>query len=285
MARTASKIIDSLHDLRRSKRVIIGLTMIAALGIVAVLAGVLAPQGPFVISAKAQFRPPSLTYPMGTDNLGRNVLVEVIYGIRVSLLIGFVATGTALIIGSLVGAFAGFFGGKIDSLLMRTTELFQVIPRFFFALVIISIFGATVVNLTMTIGLLSWPSIARLIRAEFLTLREREFVEAARSLGASDFSLMFREIFPNASRILIVMSSLEVVQAILIAAGLSFLGLGDPNVMDLGSLTNAAQAFIQRAWWLGFFPGFMIVITTLAMAMIGDGLKEVFELRGSIFEK
>ena len=180
----------------------------------------------------------------------------------------------ALSIGIVVGAVAGYYGGRIDDLLMRVTEIFQVMPRFFLALFVVAIFGANIWGIMFVIGILNWAEIARLLRAEFLTLRERPFVTAARAYGARDLDIIVMEILPNAISPVIVAGSLQVASAILLEAALGFLGVGDPNVMSLGSMLNNAQQYIRQAWWTVTFPGLALCLLTLGIALVSDGLND-----------
>lgn len=250
---------------------LIGLVIVVLLGIFGPL--LLTSVGPFEIVDQT-FLPPSLKHPCGTDDIGRDVFSQLLYGARTSLFIASLATLTSLSIGVAVGVFAGFFGGKTDALLMRITEFFQVIPRFFLALTLIAVFGPTTWNLIVVIGLTSWPRAARLVRAEFLSLKTREFVDAARVLGSSRLNLMFDEILPNATPPIVVNASLEVGNAITLESGLSFLGLGDPYSFSWGRMLGNAQPFLRTAWWMVLFPGFTIALTVLALNFIGDGLND-----------
>ena len=216
---------------------------------------------------------------MGTDDLGRDMLSRFLYGARVSLTVGALAAATSCTIGICVGATAGYFGGWIDQSLMRGAEFVEVIPRFFLALLVVALFGASVLVIIGVIGLLSWPQIARLTRGEFLTLREREYVVAARAIGVGDAALIFGEILPNAAPPLIVMATLQVSMAILLEAGLSFLGLGDPTRPTWGLMLNNAQPFIRTAWWMAFFPGAGIFVTVAALNLVGDGFSDVLNPR------
>jgi peptide/nickel transport system permease protein len=216
---------------------------------------------------------------MGTDHLGRDVFTYILYGARISLQIAFLATVTSVLIGTVVGALAGYYGGYRDEVLMRITELFQVIPRFFLALVAVAIVGPTIRNVIWIIGLTSWPTTARLVRAEFLSLRERPFVEAVRGLGAGDTQIIWGEILPNATPPIVVNSSFEVARAIILEAGLSFLGLGDANVPSWGRILQEAQPYLQRAWWSSFFPGFCIALAVLGLNLVGDGLNDAINPR------
>ncbi|MEQ3625838.1 MAG: ABC transporter permease [Celeribacter sp.] len=225
------------------------------------------------------FGPPSLAHPMGTDDLGRDVFTRFAYGARSSLSVGILAALTASIIGISIGAIAGYSRGIVDIALMRVSELFQVIPRFFLALLVIAIFGSNIMFIILTIGLLGWPEVARITRGEFLSLREREYVMAAQTIGQSKRKIIFSEILPNAMPPLIVAMTMQVSSAILLEAGLSFLGLGDPSNPSWGLMLNEAQQFLTRAWWMAVFPGLGIVITVAALNVFGDHLTDVLNPR------
>jgi peptide/nickel transport system permease protein len=240
--------------------------------IAAVAAPYLAPANPFANVGPA-FQPPSPQYWLGTDDLGRDLLSAVIYGARTSLIVGFSVTILALLLGVLVGMSSGFIGGWGDEALMRLTELFQILPRFFLAIAVIALFGNNLLNLILVLALTSWSGLARIARAEVLSLRERDFVLGARAVGVKPMRILWRHILPNAIQPLLAAAALTVSSAILTEAGLSFLGLGDPNTISWGYLLNNAQPFIRRAWWLPVFPGLAIVITILALSLALDDHK------------
>jgi len=263
---------------RKDKPAVAGLLILAFLVLVGSAASVIAPGDPLRVGEELLV-PPSSKYLMGTDNLGRDVLRWVVHGSRISLLVGFLAAITSTAIGIAVGSISGYYGGKLDDLLMRLTEIFQVIPRFFLAMLIVALFGAAVINVIFVIAIVTWPVTARLVRAEFMTLRETEFVLAARAVGASDRSLIFGDILPNVMPPVIVNGSLQVGAAILLEAGLSFLGLGDPNIASWGMLLNTAQKFLVYSWWVAVFPGIAIFASVLAINLVGDGLNDALNPR------
>lgn len=225
------------------------------------------------------FAPPSWQYLMGTDDLGRDVFSRFAYGARTSLAVGVLAAFTSCVIGITLGAVAGYSQGVVDIVLMRVSELFQVIPRFFLALLVIALFGSNIMFIILTIGLLGWPEVARITRAEFLTLREREYVMASRAVGQTNRSIIFGEILPNAMPPLIVAMTMQVSSAILLEAGLSFLGLGDPSNPSWGLMLNEAQQFLTRAWWMAVFPGLGILVVVAALNVFGDHLTDVLNPR------
>jgi peptide/nickel transport system permease protein len=263
---------------KRNRLAVLGLGITSVFVALSIVASLISPFDPLKMVGQP-FLPPMGSHPMGTDDLGRDIYSGVLYGSRISLIVGFLAAGTSVAIGMLVGGISGFFGGKIDDLLMRITELFMVIPRFFLALILVALFGANVWNIIFVIGILSWPGTARLVRAEFLSLKEREFVEAAKAQGAKNTSLVFEEILPNATPPIIVNGSLEVARAILLEAGLSFLGLGDPKLPSWGVMLSNAQRFIRSAWWMAVFPGFAIFLVVLGLNLVGDGLNDALNPR------
>ena len=257
---------------------VIGLVLVLIFAVCGLLAPWVAPYQPFELVG-SRLVAPSGAHLFGTDNLGRDLFSGVIYGARTSLEVGFISTFLSVAVGVLVGAVAGYYGGLIDDILMRTAEFFQVLPRFFLALVIVALFGTNIWGTVIVIALLSWPEIARLIRSEFLTVRERPFVTAARAYGASDTQIMFREILPNAITSVVVVASLQVPSAIILEAGLSFIGAGDPNVMSWGRMLNSAQQYMRQAWWTAAFPGAAITLMALGLALLADGVNDFLNPR------
>jgi peptide/nickel transport system permease protein len=240
---------------------------------VAVLAPVIAPGDPFSIRGPP-FQPPQFAQPFGSDELGRSIFSEAVWGMRPSLIIGFSAMAIAALVGAVVGGISGYIGGRVDDLLMRITEMAMLLPKTILAIVIAALFGGSLIHIVVIIGGLSWPISARLVRSEFLTVREREFVEAARSIGLSRLKIIFGEILPNASSSLIVASTLIVGNAILTEAGLSFLGVGDQNIMTLGYMLNIGNEYMRYAWWTGVFPGAVLALLVLSTNFIGSGLTD-----------
>lgn len=236
---------------------------------------------PFDVAAKPLVEPNDVN-PMGTDYLGRDVLSGIIYGARPTMFIAITATLCATLIGISIGAVAGFYGGKIDNLLMRVTEFFQVLPPLVFAMVIVAVFTPSFIIVILAIGTTTWPPLARLTRAEFLKIKEREFVVAARAVGARNIRLILRIILPNALPPLIVAITLRVGITIIFEAALSFLGLTDPEVMTWGKMIGLSRDYFLEAWWTVTFPGLAILFTALCIALIGDGLNDAFnpKLRG-----
>ncbi len=256
----------------RCRSAMIGLSIILFILCVAVIGPMVTPD---VQISGNNFMPPFGTAIFGTDDLGRDILAQMTRGAGVSLAIGLSAALVSMIIGTIVGAIAGFYGGLFDDILMRIAEGFQVIPQFFLAILIVALFGPSTEKIILVIAILSWPSTARLTRAEFLKLRSLDFVHASRISGASRFHLIFSEILPNALPPIIVNTSLLVASSILTETSLSFLGLGDPNRVSWGQMLYNAQPFLQTAWWTAVFPGIAILLTVLGFNLLGDGLNDV----------
>ena len=214
--------------------------------------------------------------PLGTDQLGRDILAGLIYGGKATLLVGISAALITVIIGITIGAMAGYYGGLADNILMRVTEFFQVLPPLLFAMVLVALFSPTLPIVAMAIGVVSWPGTARLARAEFIRIRNLEYVNAARSIGSNDNRIIWRVILPNALPPLIVSSTLSIGIAILFEAGLSFLGLSDPNTISWGLMIGSGREYILDAWWVVALPGAMIFLTVLSVSLVGDGLNDAF---------
>ena len=223
--------------------------------------------------------PPGAPYWFGTDDLGRDVLSGVLHGARVSLLVGVLSALGAVVLGVAIGAVAGYLRGRVDEVLMRITEWVLVVPQFLIVLVVAAIFGADLRLVVVVLALVSWPGSARLTRAQYLTLAEREFVVAARGLGASDARIVVREILPNAIPPVVVAASLQIPAAILSEASLRFLGLSDPHSLSWGAMLNQAQNFLQQAWWMAFFPGTAIFATVLSFNLAGEALNDLLRPR------
>ena len=259
---------------------LLGLAILIAVILVALLAPVLYPRGPWAM-VQRPFLVPFTTdgLPLGTDTLGRDVLAGLVYGARVSLLVGLVSTVMALLIGVPLGALAGFYGKWVDEGAMRFTEFFQTIPTFVFAIVLVAILEPTLTSITIAIAIVSWPPVARLVRAEVMSVTKREYVDAARLAGLSNMHILIRQVLPNTVSPIIVMASLMVATAILLESSLSFLGLGDPNAMSWGYMIGAARTVIRTAWWLSFIPGVAILLTVLSLNLIGEGLNDALNPR------
>jgi peptide/nickel transport system permease protein len=263
---------------RRSAPGVVGLAIVAGMVLVALTAGLIARVAPTTLSDDS-LQPPGPTHWMGTDDLGRDILAGVVYGARISLLVGFLTAGASTLLGICVGGIAGYSGGRLDDLLMRVTEFFMVVPRFFLALVIVALFGASLWGLIGVLTILSWPTTARLFRAEVLRLKDQEFVLAARAMGSSDHRILVGQLLPNALSPMIVTISIQVAYAITLEAGLSFLGLGDPVNRSWGVMLSSAQQFLRQAWWMATFPGVAIFLAVLGFNLIGDGVNDALNPR------
>ena len=274
-----SRFAQSAWVFARNRLSLLGLALLAVLAAAAIIGGYFAPYDPDRVGVGPTLAAPGVAHWFGTDDLGRDVFSRVLYGLRISLLVGLATAAIATAAGVVVGAIAGFAGRWVDDLLMRATEVFLVIPRFFLAILLVAFFGASIVNLIAAIAVLSWPEIARLVRAEFLSLRARQFVDAARIAGASRAELVFGEILPNALGPVIVAATLLVGQAMLLEAGLSYLGLGDPARISLGLMLNQAQAIMRSAWWASAGPGLGIFAAVIGINLVGDGLNDLFNPR------
>jgi peptide/nickel transport system permease protein len=258
----------------------LALTLLVLMALAALLAPWVATHDPMSGSNDALLPPLSPGHWLGTDDLGRDIWSRVVYGTRVSLLVGIASSALAITIGVTVGSIAGYFGGWLDAVLMRIAEFFQTLPRFVLALIVIALFGASTTKLILVIGLLAWPQMARVVRATVSSLKQSSFVDAARVAGLSDRSIIAGEILPNVAAPIIVLGSLDIAAAILIEASLSFFGLGDPNAISWGGMLNDAQQFLRTAWWMSAFPGLGIALTVLAFNIVGDALNDALNPRG-----
>jgi peptide/nickel transport system permease protein len=264
----------------RNPLAIAGLITVCLLGAVAILAPLFSPHDPATIDVSNILAPPSGIHPFGTDDLGRDVASRMIYGARISLAVGFVAVGISVLIGILVGALAGYYGGWVDALAMRFTDIMLCFPSFFLILAVIAFLQPSIWNIMIVIGVTSWMGVARLVRAEFLSLKEREFVVAARSQGIGDARIIFRHILPNALAPVYVSAILGVAGAVLLESGLSFLGLGvQPPTPSWGNILTAGKDNIEIAWWLSVFPGLAILLTVLAYNLLGEGIRDALDPR------
>lgn len=257
-----------------------GLGIIGSILLLALLAPLIAPFDPDAIDVRAILLPPSAQHWMGTDGLGRDVFSRMLFGARISLLVGFVAVGIATAIGIILGAIAGFYRGWVDVVIMRLVDIMLSIPTFFLILAVIAFLSPSIWNIMIVIGLTSWMGVTRLVRAEFLSLREREFVLSAQTLGARNFRLIFRHLLPNSLTPIIVSFVLGVASAVLVESGLSFLGLGvQPPQASWGNILTDGKEYIQFAWWLSLFPGMAILLTVLGYNLLGEGLRDALDPR------
>lgn len=264
----------------KNKLAVSGAIMVIFLFFVAIFAPWLAPYDPGQINVKKVLEPPSAEHPFGTDQLGRDVLSRMIYGSRVSLLVGFVAVGIACLIGVFLGALAGYYGRWVDNLIMRFVDIMLCFPTFFLILAVIAFLEPSIWNIMIVIGITGWMSVARLVRAEFLSLKERDFTLAEKALGARDLRIIFQHILPNALAPVLVAATLGVAGAILTESALSFLGIGvQPPTPSWGNILTGGKDNIQIAWWLSLFPGLAILITVMAYNLLGEGIRDAIDPR------
>ena len=263
----------------RNKSAVVGLLILGFVIFVAAAANIIFPEDPFKLVGQSMSAPGENGFLFGSDTLGRDVAAGMAHGARVSLLIGLLATSVVVTLGVVLGAMAGYFGGWVDDVLMRFTEMFQTIPSFIFAILIVAIMKPSIQSVIIAIAVVSWPAVARLVRGEFMAMRNREFVQACHIIGMNDWRIMIREILPNCLSPIIVTGSLMVATAILIESGLAFLGLGDPNIISWGFQIGAGRTVLRSAWWVCTFPGIAIMLTVLAINLVGEGLNDALNPR------
>lgn len=262
---------------------IAGLVVISLMFLVSLFAPLIAPYDPAELDLYHVLMPPSLQHPFGTDDLGRDVLSRVIYGTRISLKVGFVSVGIAVTIGSIVGLIAGYYGGWVDALLMRGVDIMLCFPTFFLILAVIALLEPSIWYIMLIIGLTSWMGVARLVRAEVLSVKERDYVMAARSIGASDLRILFVHVLPNSLSPALVYATLGIAGAILTESALSFLGIGvQPPTPSWGNILTAGKEYIEFGWWLSLFPGMTILVTVLAYNLLGEGLRDILDPRSGL---
>ncbi len=267
-----------LGRLKGNPMAVAGGAMVLFMLVVSILAPVIAPYNPYTIDPNAVLQPPSLHHLLGTDHLGRDLLSRMIYGAQVSLKVGFVSVGIATVVGCVVGAVAGFYGGWVDAVLMRLVDIMLCFPTFFLVLAVLAVVEPSIWNIMAVIGVTSWMGIARLVRAEFLSLKEREFVMAAKVLGIPPRRIIFRHMLPNAMAPVLVAATLGVAGAILTESALSFLGIGvQPPTPSWGSILAVGKDYIQVAWWLSVFPGFAILVAVLGYNLLGEGIRDALD--------
>jgi len=265
---------------RRNRLALIGGVIVVCLGVLAVLAPTLVRWDPNRLDVKKILDAPSKTHPLGTDQLGRDVLSRMLYGARVSLAVGFVSVGIAALIGIALGSLAGYHGGTMDAMVMRLVDLMLVFPRFFLLLAVLAFLRPSIWTIMTVIGLTGWMSVARLVRAEFLSLKEREFVLWSQSIGATAFRIIWRHILPNAMGPVLVAMTLGIPSAILTESGLSFLGLGvQPPHATWGNILNEGKDAIEIGWWLSVYPGLAILVTVLSYNLLGEGIRDALDPR------
>lgn len=264
----------------RNRAALVGLAILGLILAMAAFANQLFPEDPWDMATQPLLWPgQDREYPLGSDLMGRDLTGGLFHGARVSLMFGLAATTAALTIGVTVGALSGYYGGWVDDALMRVTELFQTVPPFILAIVLVAILTPSAVTIVLAIALVSWPGVARLVRAEFLSLRGREFVQAGTVLGMGDLRIILTQILPNALGPIIVSASLMVATAILLEASLAFLGLGDPNLMSWGTIIGAGRDALRTAWYIAALPGVAILLTVLSLNLVGEGLNDALNPR------
>jgi len=259
---------------------VIGGVLLSIVALMALSANFFYPDDPLNMAGQPLLWPgQDIEYPLGTDSLGRDISAGLFHGARTSLLVGFISTAVALLVGTAVGAVAGYYEGLIDDILMRITELFQTIPQFMLAIVLLAILGPSIEMIIAALTIVSWPVIARLARAEFIILRNREFVQSCKVIGMSDARIIMAQILPNAAPPIVVMSSILIATAILMEAGLSFLGFGDPNVLTWGTMIGMGKDQLREAWYIVVIPGLALLVTALALNLVGEGLNDALNPR------
>ncbi|MDB5712926.1 MAG: dipeptide/oligopeptide transporter permease protein [Sphingomonadales bacterium] len=278
--RRPRNVSRALGVLLRNPLALVGIFILAVVALAGIFASVLFPGDPLAIVGQPFVWPgTSGAHPLGTDSLGRDVLSGIVHGAGVSLLVGLSATALGLMAGVGIGAAAGYFGGWTDAVLSRLIEIFQTVPNFVMLIVLVAIAEPSITTVSVAIAVVTWPTVARLTRAEFRSIREKEFVMAARSLGYGHFRIIVSEILPSALPPIIVTASVMVASAILTESALSFMGLGDPNVVSWGSMIGSGREFLRTAWYLSALPGVAIMLTVLALNLIGDALNEALNPR------
>lgn len=258
---------------------VVGLTLLVLIMAMAIFAPLIYPESPWDMSGMPFSRPGENGMLMGADTMGRDIASGVVHGARISIIIGIASTLTALLIGVTLGCIAGYAGGMVDGTIVRFTEIFQTIPNFVLAILLVAILTPSIGTIILAIGLVSWPPLARLTRAQVRSVSTREFVQAARCQGQSTLSVVVRHVLPNAVSPIIVLGAMTVAAAILIEAALSFMGLGDPNYMSWGYMIGAGRTVIRQAWWMSVFPGVAILLTVIAINLVGEALNDALNPR------
>ena len=265
---------------KKNKLALLGGIVVIFLFTIAIFAPAITPYDPNAINVHKILEPPGFTHPFGTDDLGRDILSRIIWGSRISLSVGFVAVGISTLIGVILGALTGYYGGWVDRVIMRFVDIMLSIPTFFLLLAVIAFLEPGISNIMIVIGLTSWMGITRLVRAEFLSVKEREFTQSARAIGAGDMRIIFRHILPNSTAPVLVSAVLGVAGAILTESALSFLGIGvQPPTSSWGNILTIGKDNIEIAWWLSVFPGVAILVTVLAYNLLGEGIRDAIDPR------
>lgn len=275
-----SQLLVTWRRLKRSKMAMCGLAIIGLLFITAIFADIIAPYPYAQQNLREAFQYPSMKHLFGTDDFGRDIFSRIVYGSRISLEVGFLSVGISIIVGGFLGAIAGYYGGKLDQLIMRSMDILLSIPSILLAISIVAALGPGLVNLMIAVGISSIPRYARIVHSSVLTIRDYEFVEAARAVGSSDLRIIFKHILPNCLAPLIVQSTLGVATAIIVAAALSFIGLGiQPPIPEWGAMLSGGRSFIRNYWFMTVFPGMAIMITVFGLNLLGDGLRDALDPR------
>ena len=279
-----SQWLEVWHRLKRNKMAMLGLVILSVVVLAAIFANLIADYETVVIAQNLadRLQGPSAQYWLGTDEFGRDIFARIIHGARVSLMVGVLSVAIAIALGGSLGAVAGYYGGKLDNYIMRVMDIFLAVPSILLAIAIVSALGANLMNLMFAIAISSVPTYARVVRASVLTVRDQEFIEAARAIGASDARIIFRHIIPNCLSPVIVQGALGVAGAILSTAGLSFIGLGiQPPEPEWGAMLSGGRQYLRHAWHVTTFPGLTIMITILALNLLGDGLRDALDPKSS----
>ncbi len=269
---------EVLHRIGKSPMAVAGLVILAVIFFLAIFADVIAPVHYAKQNLMHAFEPPSAQFLLGTDEFGRDILSRIVYGARISLLVGFIAVGIAMCIGGVLGAVAGYYGGRTDNIIMRAMDILLSIPSILLAIAIAASLGPGLFNLMIAVGIAAIPQYARIVRGSVLSIRGQEFVEAARAVGSSDALIIFKHILPNCMAPIIVQGTLGVATAILVAAGLSFIGLGtQPPIPEWGAMLSGGRSYIRDYPYMTLFPGLAIMVTILALNFVGDGLRDALD--------
>jgi peptide/nickel transport system permease protein len=272
--------MDFWNRYKKNKLALTGSAIVVFFFLLSIFAPWISPYDPGAINLQTVLSPPSTAHPLGTDQLGRDVLSRMIWGSQISLKVGFVSTGIAIFIGMILGAVAGYYGRWVDTLIMRAVDIMLCFPTFFLILAVIAFLEPSIWNIMIIIGLTGWMGITRLVRADFISLKERDFVQAARAIGASDFRIIFSHLLPNAMASLLVAATFGIAGAILIESALSFLGIGvQPPTPSWGNILTDGKDNIDIAWWLSLYPGMAILLTVLGYNLLGEGIRDVLDPR------
>ena len=272
--------MDFWNRFRKNKLALTGSAIVVFFFLLSIFAPWISPYDPGAINLQTVLSPPSTAHPLGTDQLGRDVLSRMIWGSQISLKVGFVSTGIAIFIGMILGAVAGYYGRWVDTLIMRSVDIMLCFPTFFLILAVIAFLEPSIWNIMIIIGLTGWMGITRLVRADFISLKERDFVQAARAIGASDFRIIFSHLLPNAMASLLVAATFGIAGAILTESALSFLGIGvQPPTPSWGNILTDGKDNIDIAWWLSLYPGMAILLTVLGYNLLGEGIRDVLDPR------